>query len=84
MNNFFKWTGCVFICLGALATSLRVDPLHIYLLNIGTISYLIWSIRIKEKNLIVVNGVVLILYLIGLLNIQIPGFVWQWFLNYAV
>jgi len=66
LNNILKWAGCVTVCAGALAASLRVDPLNIYLLNAGAFIYLIWSIRIKELNLIVVNGILLLLYIIGL------------------
>ncbi len=66
LNFILKWAGCVTVCAGALATSLRVDPLNIWLLNAGALIYLIWSIRIKEANLIVVNGILLALYIIGL------------------
>lgn len=66
LNDVLKWIGCVTVCFGALATSLRIDPLNIYLLNLGALIYLIWAIRIKELNLIVVNGILLGLYVIGL------------------
>ena len=52
--------------LGALCTSLRIDPLNIYLLNAGALLYLIWAIRIRELNLVLVNGVLLAIYLVGL------------------
>ena len=52
--------------LGALFTSLRIDPANIYALNLGALLYLIWAIRIKERNLVVVNGVLLLLYIIGI------------------
>ena len=51
---------------GALFTSLRIDPLNIYFLNAGALLYLIWAVRIKETNLIIVNGVLLALYVLGL------------------
>jgi hypothetical protein len=65
LNSILKWTACVVVCAGALCTSLRIDPVNIYLLNIGTTLYLIWSIRIRETNLIVVNGLLLVLYAVG-------------------
>lgn len=68
LNNILKWLGCIVVCSGALATSLRIDPLNIYLLNAGAFIYLIWSVRIKELNLIVVNGILLALYIIGLFH----------------
>ena len=66
MNGILKWLGCVTVVLGALCTSLRIDPLNIYFLNIGAALYLIWSIRIREWNLVIVNGVLLAIYILGL------------------
>ena len=66
MNSVLKWLGCVTVVLGALCTSLRIDPLNIYFLNAGAALYLIWSIRIREWNLVIVNGVLLAIYILGL------------------
>jgi hypothetical protein len=60
------------VVMGALFTSLRIDPAHIYALNLGALLYLIWAIRIKERNLVVVNGVLLLLYIIGLFYPHYP------------
>jgi hypothetical protein len=61
-----KWVA-VFICLGgALATSFRVYPLNIYLLNISAFLFLVWSIMIREKAMITVNAGLLLCYVIGL------------------
>ena len=65
-NSILKWTACVLVCVGALCTSLRIDPLNIYLLNAGAVIYLVWSIRIRELSLIVVNAVLLAIYALGL------------------
>ena len=66
LNTILKWSGCATVCAGALCTSLRVDPLNIYFLNAGAALYLRWALRIGERNLIVVNAVLLALYLVGL------------------
>ena len=66
INNTLKWLGCATVVAGALCTSLRIDPLNIYLLNVGALAYLVWAVRIREKNLIVVNAVLLALYIVGL------------------
>lgn len=65
-NNVLKWAGCLAVVLGALCTSLRIDPLNIYLLNAGAFLYLVWAVRIRELNLVLVNGVLLAIYLVGL------------------
>ena len=66
LNNILKWGGCVAVVLGALCTSLRIDPVNIYLLNLGAFLYLVWAVRIKEMNLILVNAVLLAIYVVGL------------------
>jgi hypothetical protein len=40
--------------------------MNIYFLNLGALLYLIWSVRLREANLIVVNGVLLALYIVGI------------------
>jgi hypothetical protein len=60
------WLGCFFVCAGALCTSLRIDPPNIYFLNLGALVYLIWSIRTKTWNQVVVNTVLLAIYIMGL------------------
>lgn len=66
-TNFgLKWTACAVTLLGALCTALRIDPMNIYLLNVGALLYLIWSLRIREWNLVVINGGLLAIYIVGL------------------
>ena len=45
LNNLLKWGGCFTVVLGALCTSLRIDPLNIYFLNVGALLYLLWSVQ---------------------------------------
>jgi hypothetical protein len=66
LDKVLKWSGMLCVVLGALATSFRIDPVNIYLLNLGALLYLIWAVRIREWNLIVVNAVLLLIYVIGL------------------
>jgi hypothetical protein len=68
LNNMLKWGGCLTVVLGALCTSLRIDPLNIYLLNAGALLYLVWAVRIGERNLIIVNAVLLAIYIVGIFN----------------
>ena len=66
LNNVLKWSGMLCVVLGAATTSFRIDPLNIYLLNAGAALYLVWAVRIKELNLIIVNSVLLAVYIVGL------------------
>jgi hypothetical protein len=66
LNWWLKWVACAVTLSGALCTALRIDPTNIYLLNLGAVLYLMWSIRIREWNLIVVNVALLLIYITGL------------------
>jgi hypothetical protein len=66
LNFWLKWVACAVTLSGALCTALRIDPLNIYLLNAGALIYLVWSLRIREWNLVVVNAVLLLIYIMGL------------------
>jgi hypothetical protein len=66
LNWWLKWVACAVTLGGALCTALRIDPMNIYLLNAGAVLYLMWSIRIREWNLIVVNVALLLIYITGL------------------
>lgn len=66
LNWWLKWVACAVTLSGALCTALRIDPMNIYLLNAGAVLYLMWSIRIREWNLIVVNVALLLIYILGL------------------
>ena len=62
LNDLLKWTACLATMAGALATTLSIDPLNVFLLTLGGTLYLIWSIRIREWNLIIVNIALLAIY----------------------
>jgi hypothetical protein len=66
INNSLKWAGCALVCAGAVCTSLRIDPLNIYLLNAASICYGLWGYRIKELNQVVVNVFLIVVYIIGM------------------
>lgn len=68
INNILKWSATVLILIGAVLTSLAIDPANIYFMNIGTLVWLIWALRINDKALIVVNAGLLLIYLAGLIR----------------
>ena len=65
-TRLLAWTGTALVLAGAVATSLRIDPLNIYLLNIGSASFLWWAWRIQDRAMLAVNGGLLLIYLAGL------------------
>ena len=65
-NTYLKWSACVVTLAGAILTSLRIDPLNIYLLNAGAVLYFVWGYRIREWNLIVINAGFILIYTVGI------------------
>jgi hypothetical protein len=66
MTEFLKWLGTLLTIAGAVATSLAIDPLNVYLFNAGALTWLCAAVRMKEKSLIVVNAGLLAVYLFGI------------------
>lgn len=60
-----EWSATVFTVAGALTTALSIDPLNIYLLNLGSVLWLIWAVLNKRLSLIVVNSALLTVYVYG-------------------
>jgi hypothetical protein len=65
LENTAKNLGLVATLSGAIATSLAMDPLNIWLLNAGAVLYLFWSLRVRDWNLVAVNAGLLTIYAIG-------------------
>lgn len=61
-----KWAGTLVTLAGALCTSLRIDPLNVYLLNLGSAVFVLWAIRIRDRAMITVNMGLLAIYAMGL------------------
>jgi hypothetical protein len=66
LTRYLKWSGTWVTLSGALCTSLRIDPLNVYLLNLGSLLFVIWACRIRERAMITVNAGLLGIYMIGL------------------
>jgi hypothetical protein len=66
LTRYLKWSGTWVTLAGALCTSLRIDPLNVYLLNLGALLFVSWAIRIRERAMITVNAGLLAIYVLGL------------------
>lgn len=65
-TRILKWSATFLVLAGAICTSLRIDPLNIWLLNLGTLLFVFWSFRIRDRAMITVNVGLLLIYGIGL------------------
>jgi hypothetical protein len=64
-----KWISTGIMLLAALAIVEGVYPTSIYLLNLGSLAWLITAIMWREWSLIVVNASLLLVYVYGLFKI---------------
>lgn len=65
-----KWVSTAVMLLAALAIVEGIHPLSIYLLNLGSLTWLITSIMWREWSLIVVNASLLLVYVYGLFKVM--------------
>ena len=65
--NILKWVATFVTLGGALATALMIDPLNIWLLNLGALLFLIWGVCIRERAMVAVNFGLLAIYVFGLI-----------------
>lgn len=66
LDWYLKWSATAIVCAGALAASLNIYPLGALLLNLGSLLWLVVGVMWRERSLIAVNAVVLVIYTVGL------------------
>jgi hypothetical protein len=69
LDFILKWVACFVTLAGALFTSFDIAH-NKELLLAGSVLYLIWSVRIRELNLIVINAALALIYIVP--------FVWRY------
>ena len=62
-----KWTATAITLLGAVFASVNIYPLSAITLNLGSFTFLIWSLLIRDRAMITVNAGLLSIYTVGLL-----------------
>ena len=65
VDELLKWIATAVTLTGAVLTSLAVDPLNVYMLNLGSMIFLIWAVRIRDGAMIAVNAGLLAIYGMG-------------------
>jgi hypothetical protein len=64
---YLKWSATAVTLAGAAATALALDPLNIYLLNLGSMAWLVAAVMMKDRPLIAINAGLLAIYGLGFL-----------------
>ena len=70
LNDILQWTGAVFIIIGHVCNAIgpSVYPYNIVAFTLGTIMFMAWTIRVKNRPQLVVNIVAIVTCLLGLFN----------------
>ena len=67
VNNTLQWTGALFVIAGHILNSIGgMDPYNIIVFLFGTIMFLTWAIRVKNKPQTVVNMVSITVCMLGI------------------
>jgi hypothetical protein len=64
--NKIKWVATGVTLGGALATTLMLDPMNIWLLNLGALLFFVWGYMIRDKAIMTVNFGLIIIYVFGI------------------
>jgi hypothetical protein len=67
-NNVLKWVACAVTLTGAVLTANEMHAYNREFFVVGGLLYLLWAVRIKEANLIVINAALIAIYAVGLFN----------------
>jgi hypothetical protein len=66
LANKIKWIATGVTLGGALATTLMLDPMNIWLLNLGALLFFVWGYMIRDKAIMTVNFGLIIIYVFGI------------------
>jgi hypothetical protein len=67
-NNVLKWVACAVTLTGAVLTANEMHAYNREFFVVGGLLYLLWAVRIREANLIVINAALIAIYAVGLFN----------------
>jgi hypothetical protein len=63
---YIKWVATAVTLTGAVFASLNIYPLSAITLNLGSATFLIWAVLIRDRAMITVNAGLLAIYTVGL------------------
>ena len=66
LNEVLQWIGAAFIIAGHVLNAAGVDGWNILAFTLGTIAFLLWTIRVANKPQMVVNVVAISIGLAGI------------------
>lgn len=71
---WLKWISTILTIAGAIFTSRQIIPINILLHMLGSIGWTIVAIAWKEWSLIIINGMLIFIYMAGVITTYFPDF----------
>jgi len=70
INEILQWVGALFIIIGHICNAIgpNAHPYNIIAFTLGTVFFLTWTLRVKNKPQMIVNVVAIITCFTGLAN----------------
>ena len=68
-NFYLKWSATVVLIIFTIMTNLQITPANLWVGVISSAMWSLWSIRIREWSLIVVNTMMLVIGIVGVVNL---------------
>lgn len=68
-NFYLKWTATAVLIVFTIMTSLQITPANLYVAALSSAMWSLWSIRIREWSLIVVNCTMLVINIVGIVHL---------------
>jgi hypothetical protein len=65
-NTILEWVATIVTIAGAFLTAFDYHPYNLYVLNAGSVLWLIWALLDHKASIAIVNGVMLLIYLAGI------------------
>lgn len=68
-NFYLKWSATVVLIAFTVMTNLQMTPANLWVGVLSSAMWSLWSIRIREWSLIVVNTMMLVIGIVGVVNL---------------
>jgi hypothetical protein len=65
MTKTIEWIAVLISIYGAVLTVIGIDPYNIYVLNLGSLLWVIWGFLERKYSIIIVNFGMLSIYVMG-------------------
>jgi hypothetical protein len=70
--KILEWVATLVTIIGAFLTAFDYHPFNLIFLNLGSVLWLTWAILDHKLSIALVNGVMLLIYIAGMIHPLLP------------